>query len=319
MSARVPQPSSALSDVSHQDASSAFLNAPIGMAVVTPVGVITSCNNALTAMLGRTTDQLLGRTFFDVTHADDIPDAQQQCRFMQAGGARVLRHECRFLRADGGVLWVMVSTSRVPEVTGHPAHLIMHVEDISDRKALEAELSHRALHDLLTGLANRALLLDRITHALSLTSRTPTPTCLLFLDLNGFKGVNDTYGHSVGDRVLQQLGNRLTGLLRPQDTAARLGGDEFAVLCQDTGMEEAEGIAGRLRAAAAQPFLLDPHTVTLSAAIGIAIDTLADRPGQAAPDPEALLHQADLQMYEAKARQQSRHARRGAQSNGPAA
>jgi len=318
MSARAPQPSPALSDVSHQDASSAFVNAPIGMAVVTPLGVITSCNNALTAMLGRATDQLLGRTFFDVTHADDIPDAHQQCLFMQAGGARVLRHECRFLRADGDVLWVMVSTSRVPEVPGHPAHLIMHVEDISDRKALEAELSHRALHDPLTGLANRALLLDRITHALALSSRTLTPTCLLFLDLNGFKLVNDTYGHNVGDRVLRQLGDRLTGLLRPQDTAARLGGDEFVVLCQDTGLNEAEGIAGRLRAAAAQPFRVDPHTVTLSAAIGIVIDTAADRPGQAAPDPEALLHQADLQMYEAKTRQHNSHSRRGAQPTQPA-
>lgn len=130
------------------------------------------------------------------------------------------------------------------------------------------------------------LLLDRITHALSHSSRSRTPTCLLFLDLNGFKAVNDTYGHSAGDRVLQQLGDRLTGLLRPQDTAARLGGDEFVVLCQDTGLEQAEGIAGRLRAVAAQPFGLDPHTVTLSAAIGIAIDNAADRPGQAAPAPK---------------------------------
>lgn len=306
------QPPASVPAASHQDYSSAFVNAPIGMAVVTPVGVITSCNNALTAMLGSTTDQLLGRTFFDVTHPEDIPDAYQKCLWMQAGGARVLRHECRFLRSDGGVLWVMVSTSRVPDVPGHPAHLIMHIEDISDRKALEAELSHRALHDPLTGLANRALLLDRITHALSHSSRSRTPTCLLFLDLNGFKAVNDTYGHSAGDRVLQQLGDRLTGLLRPQDTAARLGGDEFVVLCQDTGLEQAEGIAGRLRAVAAQPFGLDPHTVTLSAAIGIAIDNAADRPGQAAPDPEALLHQADLRMYRAKTRQHNNDARRGA-------
>lgn len=316
-SAPSPQPPAAVPAVARQDLSSAFLNAPIGMAVVTPVGVITSCNNALTAMLGSTTDQLLGSTFFDVTHPEDIPDAYQKCLWMQAGGARVLRHECRFLRSDGGVLWVMVSTSRVPDVRGHPAHLIMHIEDISDRKALEAELNHRALHDPLTGLANRTLLLDRISHALAHSSRTLTTTSLLFLDLNGFKAVNDTYGHSAGDGVLQQLGDRLTDLLRPQDTAARLGGDEFAVLCQDTDLKQAEGIAGRLRVVAAQPFSLDRHTITLSAAIGIATDSAADRPGRAAPDPEAFLHRADLRMYQAKNRQLN--SRRGAQVNEPAA
>lgn len=325
-SAPLPSPSSLPSppplvagvEVCDQDYRSAFVHAPIGMAVVTPVGVITSCNPALTAMLGRPTEQLLGRTFFDVTHPDDIADALQKCQWMQAGGARVLRHECRFLRPDGGVLWVMVSTSRVPDSAGHPAHLIMHIEDINDRKALEAELSHRALHDPLTGLANRTLLLDRISHALALSSRSRTPTCLLFLDLNGFKAVNDTHGHSAGDRVLQQLGDRLTGLLRPQDTAARLGGDEFAVLCQDTGPEQAHAIAERLQAVTAQPFRLDPHTVTLSAAIGIAIDRAQDRPGQGTPDPETLLHQADLQMYRAKTRQPHTPGR-GAQPNQPAA
>lgn len=318
-SAPSPQPAAPVLGISHQDASSAFVNAPIGMAVVTPVGVITSCNSALTAMLGSTADRLLGGTFFDVTHPEDIADAYQKCLWMQAGGIRLLRHECRFLRSDGDVLWVMVSTSRVPDVPGHPAHLIMHVEDISDRKALEAELNRRALHDPLTGLANRALLLDRITHALAHSSRSLTPTCLLFLDLNGFKAVNDTYGHSVGDRVLQQLGDRVTDLLRPQDTAARLGGDEFVVLCQDTSLEQAEGIAGRLRAAAAQPFGLDPHTVTLSAAIGIAIDSAADRSGQAAPDPEALLHQADVRMYRAKTRKHDGDVRRGSRPDQPAA
>ena len=298
--ARSSQPPQAAAAVSYQDLSSAFVNAPIGMAVVTPEGVITSCNNALTTMLDCAADQLLGGTFFAITHPDDIADAYQKCLWMQAGGARVLRHECRFLRPDGAALWVMVSTSRVPASPGHPAHLIMHIEDISDRKALEAELSHRALHDPLTGLANRALLLDQTGDALARSTQTPTPTCLLFLDLNGFKAVNDTYGHSAGDSVLNQLADRITGLLRPQDTAARLGGDEFAVLCQDTDSSQAERIAGLLRTVAARPFHFDGHTITLSAAVGIAVHRAANPPGQAAPEPAALLHQADLQMYEAK-------------------
>ena len=108
------------------------------MAVVTPTGVIISCNDALGALLGRAPGELLGGTYFDVTHPDDLAEARLQCEMMQRGGSRVLGHECRFVRADDLTLWVQVSTSRVPESPGHPAHLIMHIQDISDRKALEA-------------------------------------------------------------------------------------------------------------------------------------------------------------------------------------
>ena len=278
---------------------SAFDNAPIGMAVVTPLGVIISCNEALGALLGRTAGELVGGTFFDVTHPDDLPLARLHCESMQRGGTRVLGHECRFIRADDLTLWVLVSTSRVPEVPGHPAHLIMHIQDISDRKALEAELTHRALHDPLTGLPNRALLMDRLEHALGRSRRSSNPTCVFFLDLNGFKAVNDTHGHGAGDAVLQQLARRLSAILRPGDTAARLGGDEFVVLCEDTDSEQAEVVAGRLRDAAAEPFTLDGHTVLLTAAVGVTTSDV-DLDGLGQLDPETMLRRADRQMYAAK-------------------
>ena len=278
---------------------SAFDNAPIGMAVVTPLGVIISCNEALGALLGRTAGELVGGTFFDVTHPDDLPLARLHCETMQRGGTRVLEHECRFIRADDLTLWVLVSTSRVPEVPGHPAHLIMHIQDISDRKALEAELTHRALHDPLTGLPNRALLMDRLEHALGRSRRSSNPTCVFFLDLNEFKTVNDTHGHGAGDAVLQQLARRLSAILRPGDTAARLGGDEFVVLCEDTDSEQAEVVAGRLRDAAAEPFTLDGHTVLLTAAVGVTTSDV-DLDGLGQLDPETMLRRADRQMYAAK-------------------
>jgi diguanylate cyclase (GGDEF)-like protein/PAS domain S-box-containing protein len=292
------------SRLSEPDLLSAFDNAPIGMAVVTPLGVLLACNPALGRLLQRAPADLLGTTFFDVTHPEDLDQAQQSCSLMQAGAARILRHECRFLLPGGGVIWVMVSTSRVPEQDARPAHLIMHIEDITDRKRLEAELGHRALHDPLTGLPNRVLLAEKIREAAGAAGRHTHPAHLFYLDLDGFKAVNDRHGHTAGDDVLRQLARRLTALLRPDDTAARLGGDEFAVLCVAIPPRHADTIADRLRGAAAQPFTADGHTITLSAAVGHA--TIAPTPaganGTATPDPVELLRQADQRMYQAKRR-----------------
>ena len=119
---------------------------------------------------------------------------------MQVEGARIVRHECRFVLPDERIIWVSVSTSRVPETPERPAHLIMHIEDVSDRKRLEAELSHRALHDPLTGLANRTLLAERMRESLGRRGRHTRFGHLFYLDLDGFKAVNDRFGHAVGRR-----------------------------------------------------------------------------------------------------------------------
>ena len=294
-----PAPAVGAGPVTPADLRSAFDNAPIAIAVVTPSGAVTGCNDALGALLGVAPADLVGRTFFDVTHVEDLPLARDSCERMQSGAASVLHHECRFLHADGGVLWVSVSSSRVPAAAGRPAHLIMHIQDIGERKALEAQLLHRALHDPLTGLANRTLLLDRVGHALDRARRKGGPVSLLFLDLDGFKAVNDAHGHDAGDAVLVELARRVTSALRPGDTAARLGGDEFVVLCDGAGPEQAAGVAGRLRAAAAAPFDLgDGVVVGLSAAVGTS--STAPSPQGAAPDPVTLLREADQQMYLAK-------------------
>ena len=272
---------------------SAFEYAPTGIAVLTPVGVVITCNPALGELLGRTPASVKGTALFALAHPDDRLAAQRNCR-VQTGSQRILRHQCRFVRADGRAIWVLVSTAAVPEAPDRPAHLITHVEDIDARKALEAELLHLAQHDPLTGLANRALLAQRIDDALI---RQVRPSCLLFVDLDGFKCVNDQYGHAVGDQLLQQLAQRLTALLRPQDVCARLGGDEFVILCVDTQPHQAEAIAERLRAAVAEPFAIEGLAITITAAIGVSASDVTT-----AIDPALLLRQADARMYEAKRR-----------------
>ena len=282
--------------VDEHDLRSAFDNAPIGMAVVTPTGTITGCNPALGRLLGRAPAALVGGTFFDVTYEEDLPEARAACLLVQEGAPR-MRHDCRFVRSDGTVTWVSVSTSRVPDAPGRAAHLIMHVEDVSGRKALEAELSRQALHDPLTGLPNRSLLLDRTDRVLRRAARDGGHVSLVFLDLDGFKDVNDRHGHAAGDRVLVELASRVLGAVRPGDTVARLGGDEFVVLCEDTDADQAGVVADRLRAVAREPFELGDAQVRLTAAVGVGHHDPRVRP---VPTSEELLHRADLAMYQAK-------------------
>ncbi len=275
---------------------SAFDHAPIGVAVATPHGVVTACNAAMGELLHRAPRELVGGTFFEHTHPDDLELARANCTLMQEGRTRILRHECRFVRSDGEIVWVQVSTSRVPGSATREPHLIMHIEDVGDRKALEAELSHRALHDPLTGLANRSLLTERIHEALH---RAERPGHLFYVDLDGFKAVNDRYGHAAGDRVLTELAHRLHVLVGPDDTAARLGGDEFAVLCPAVDAADAERVAAGLRAAAAEPFPVGDTAVTLSAAVGWTAVVPAE-PGRPRL-VERLLDEADRSMYAIKA------------------
>jgi diguanylate cyclase (GGDEF)-like protein len=153
-----------------------------------------------------------------------------------------------------------------------------------ERKRIEAGLAHRALHDPLTDLPNRALFTDRLRLALSRLRRTQTCLAVLFLDLDGFKGVNDTFGHAAGDRFLVEVGHRLRGVLRGGDTAARFGGDEFVVLCEDVaGLEEARAVAERVVA-----------EVPGGVSVGLALASLGTE------DADALVRAADAAMYAAK-------------------
>ena len=180
------------------DLGSAFTNSPMGVALCTPDGRLLAANRALGDLLGRPAEELRGATLFDVTHPEDVAGAVVACTSLQESHGRA-RHECRFLRPDGSQVPVQVTTSWVD---GPPAHLVVVVEDVTERKAVEARLLHLSAHDPLTGLPNRLLFRDRLRHALERGHREHTPTCVLVLDLDGFKAVNDRFGHPTGDAVL---------------------------------------------------------------------------------------------------------------------
>jgi diguanylate cyclase (GGDEF)-like protein len=174
---------------------------------------------------------------------------------------------------------------------------VITTRDVTAQKQLEAQLQHNALHDGLTGLANRALFTDRLEHALARTDRAAAPVAVLFVDLDDFKAVNDGSGHTAGDALLTAVAARLRQVLRPGDTIARLGGDEFAVLIEDAATGDAEAAAERLLSALAAPFdtAVEPaDRLRISASIGIAVGAAGQQ------DATELLRSADVAMYAAK-------------------
>lgn len=284
------------------DRRSAFANAPMGIALATPTGLIVDANPALAAMLAYTAEELYGRSMLDLVHPDNRAAAVEAFAELLEE-RRMMRHETRLVRRDGGVVPVQVTSSWVdgtPE--GDPPHVVAIVEDITDRKALEAALVHRSLHDPLTGLPNRILFSDRLHHALERGRRERTPTSLLGIDLDGFKQINDQYGHPVGDEVLVAVAERLTSVLRASDTAARVGGDEFSIVCENSGRTEAESLATRLRDTVSEPLhLTSGLTLPLTVSIGIGTTEGDVDPEQAFG---ALVREADDAMYVDKARWQ---------------
>ncbi|NOJ60217.1 EAL domain-containing protein [Arthrobacter sp. 260] len=279
---------------SNQRFRSAFDDAPIGMAVTLPTGEFIQVNRALTELLGRDEQTLLSMSVQDLTHPDDREPAERQRQSLLRGVTGRRRHETRFLHADGAVVGILHSSSAVQDASGGPAMLIDHIEDITDRKAFEAMLQHQVLHDTLTGLPNRALLVDRLNQTLSAVGGGGPSVAVLFCDLDRFKAINDTHGHQAGDSVLTEVARRLQSAVRPSDTVARLSGDEFVILCQEATGEQASAAASRILAALDAPILVGDIEVFVTASIGIALS-----------DPEhtsssALLRDADDAMYAAK-------------------
>ncbi len=215
---------------------------------------------------------------------------------------RDFEDEFRIVLDDGESRWRYVKGRMFLGPDGSPARMVGLRIDITDRKMLEEELTRRAYHDPLTGLANRARFLDRVQGTLSDAAGRKRPA-VLFLDLDGFKSVNDSLGHEAGDRLLVIVASRLLSATRGSDTVARFGGDEFAILLDGVGSEhEATIVAERVLGAVTASVALDGHAVRVGASIGIAI---AQHDGD---DAETLLRNADLAMYKAKNAGKERHA-----------
>jgi diguanylate cyclase (GGDEF)-like protein/PAS domain S-box-containing protein len=242
-------------------------------------------------VLGYEAEGMIGQPLTALVHPDDVSLVE---RFLSSSVGRRGSHAltARFAHAAGG--WRTVETvvaDRVedPAVGG----LVLSMRDVTERKALEDELRHQAFHDSLTGLANRALFEDRLSHAVAIADRRQRSFAVVFLDLDDFKTINDSLGHARGDELLRATATRILAVLRASDTAARLGGDEFAVLIE-AGEDEAPVAARRLLDALAAPFLIDGRELRMTASVGLALSG-------AGAGVEELLRNADMAMYAAKA------------------
>jgi diguanylate cyclase (GGDEF)-like protein/PAS domain S-box-containing protein len=280
---------------------SAFEHAPIGMALVTIEGRLFRVNRALVQILGRGESELLAASLLDLC----LPDDREQCRESMSrlftGVTQHVRLEQRFLHHDGHPVWVSISASLVRDVHEQPMYLVCQIEDIGERRASGEALAHQAVHDPLTGLPNRLLFVERLGRALQDAEPQRARVAVLFLDLDRFKVVNDSLGHSAGDRLLVAVADRLSSTLGPNDVVARFGGDEFTILCPDVTSEEtAELVAERIAAVISRPVALLEGEVFVTASIGIALSGGAGTAGGAADTPETLLRNADAAMYRAK-------------------
>ena len=269
-------------------------------------GRVLEWNHQAEAQFGWQRDEVLGRSLAELIVPDHLRALHTAGlrRYAATGEGGLLGRSMRLeaVTRSGETMPVELTiwTSPVDGTVSFNAF----VRDVSQQARFEAELSRQALHDPLTGLPNRALLADRLTHALS-DERHPAPVTALFLDLDGFKTVNDSLGHTVGDHLLVHVAQRLQGLLRPADTVARIAGDEFAVLLEDTPVAGGMVVAERIHDTLEAPHEVDGHSLFVSASIGIAG---ADAGGCSADD---LLRNADLAMYVAKRRGRGRGRGRG--------
>lgn len=206
------------------------------------------------------------------------------------------RTEFRFLLKDGSVRHIESQGNVVRDASGKVSRVIVVSRDITERKKIEEQLRYLSYHDVLTGLPNRALFTDRLKHAITVAKRNKEQILsTLFMDLDGFKQINDTFGHATGDQLLRKVANRIRGCLRESDTAARLGGDEFVVLLPTINtQQDALVVAEKIRWANCQPMELDGQRLNISTSIGIAVYP------EHGSEEETLLNNADAAMYHAK-------------------
>ncbi|MBW4618754.1 MAG: EAL domain-containing protein [Cyanosarcina radialis HA8281-LM2] len=235
--------------------------------------------------------------WFNRVHPEDLQRVQAELAAHVEGTTSHFKSEYRMLHKDGRYRWMLSQGIAVQDEDGQVYRMAGSQTDISDRKQAEAQLLHDALHDALTGLPNRVLLMDRLGHALEMSKRRQDYLfAVLFLDLDRFKIVNDSLGHQSGDQLLMALVKRLEHCIRSADTLARLGGDEFSILLQDIrSINDAKYVAERLQKQLALPFNINGQEIFTSASIGIALSTKAYNTA------EEVIRDADIAMYRAKA------------------
>jgi diguanylate cyclase (GGDEF)-like protein/PAS domain S-box-containing protein len=275
-----------------------FEQAGIGAAILDLEAIPIRVNRAVCSLLGRPKDLLVGRHWTEYTHPDDQP-LWQTILARVAAGQDTHSDERRYVRPDDTVVWASTHITLVRDEVGNPQYFLAQFQDISRRKAVEQELVHQALHDSLTGLPNRALLTDRLVNGLAGSRRRGSRLAVMFIDVDCFKTVNDSFGHSGGDELLKHVAERIHAAIRPGDTVARNGGDEFVVVCDDVSVLATTQIAERILKTIGRPISIREDQMTVTASLGIAI---ADNKAT----PESLLRDSATAMYRAKERGRGR-------------
>ena len=283
----------ALFEASEAGYRSMFELASVGIALVAPDGGWISVNAALCDILGYAPDELKHLTFQDITHPDDLGGDLQRLHQLTLGQIVSYQIEKRYVRKNGSAVWVNLSVTKKLSEVGELEYYISIIQDIQARKELEQE----ARHDALTGLQNRRALDSLLPIAQARADRSRLQLALMFIDLDGFKVINDSYGHDAGDELLRVIATRLQSCIRRTDSLVRLAGDEFIVVLEGItpGLEEAREVAHKLLLAIAEPITIKGVVIHSNASIGFSMY----EPDSGKPADE-LMREADRWMYKAK-------------------
>ena len=278
-----------------------FETTPLGVLTTDRALRVTRVNPVLQQWLGPALLLQSGCTLAQLIHPDDRDDATQALQRLSDQPGNLVLHDRRVLRQDGRFFWADLALSSLAGLQDEVVSLLAIVTDITPRRAAEEEINQLAFYDALTGLPNRRLMMDRLTHALNISDQSAQRGAVMFIDLDNFRTINDTRGHEIGDLLLQRVARRLASCLRGQDTLARLGGDEFVVILEDLGevpdeaARQAKTVAENILLALGQPYNLNTNSYRSSASVGITLFL-----GRADSEEE-LLKRADIAMYQSKA------------------
>ena len=280
----------------------AFENNIAGMVFADLEDKILAVNEAFCLMVGRTREELLGYDSTPFTYPEDLGISEEAHRSVTSGDSDQVSYAKRYVHRDGRVMVAEVHRSTARDAEGRTLYFVMSERDITEERALTAQLSHQALHDPLTGLANRVLFEDRLSQAHAKVVREGGLNAVLLVDLDDFNGVNDTLGHFVGDKLLVAIARRFDQVTRSSDTLCRFGGDEFLYLAEGlTSPAQAEQVAKRLLGALAEPFSIDEAHFAQHASIGVVVCD------ETSTDYTESIRDADVAMYEAKRESKGHH------------
>jgi len=270
--------------------------APIGMAIVELDGTFSEVNPALADMLGMTPEELRGRTFQELTHPDDLDGDLALVASLLDGRLDSYTMDKRYLAVDGSVVWAHLAVALIRSSEGEPLHFVSQIEDVTDAHRTKELLEERALFDALSGLANRALVADRVQQAVIRNRQVGHGLALLCCGIDGLKRINDSLGHGAGDALIAAVGARIVEAVGAPEHVGRGDGDEFFVLVEDLAPTEVPlGLIARLQEVVSRPLDVQGHELRPAVSIGVAL-----RDGE--PVGADLLHDATTALLEAKAR-----------------